>query len=100
MGGGRVASVVVEEIVGGEGGRVRGVGLRVEEREMISRELAGGLSCRAIAVVLGRHQSVVSREVARHGGRGSYRAVAAQECADRGRGRPKERVLAVNTLPS
>lgn len=37
--------------------------MRVEEREMISRELAGGLSCRAIAVVLGRHQSVVSREV-------------------------------------
>lgn len=63
---------------------------------MISRELAGGLSCRAIAVVLGRHQSVVSREVARHGGRGSYRAVAAQECADRDRGRPNERVLVEN----
>jgi len=64
---------------------------------MISRQLAGGLSCRAIAVVLGRHQSVVSREVARHGGRGSYRALAAQERADRDRGRPKDRVLAVNT---
>ncbi len=75
---------------------MRGVVLRVEEREMISRELAGGLSCRAIAVVLGRYQSVVSREVARHGGRGSYRAVAAQECADRDRGRPKERVLVAN----
>jgi IS30 family transposase len=76
---------------------VRGVGLCAEEREMISRQLAGGLSCRAIAVVLGRHQSVVSREVARHGGRGSYRALAAQERADRDRGRPKDRVLAVNT---
>jgi len=75
---------------------VRGVVLRVEEREVISRELAGGLSCRAIAVVLGRHQSVVSREVDRHGGRGSYRAVAAQECADRDRGRPNERVLVEN----
>ena len=75
---------------------MRGVVLRVEEREVISRELAGGLSCRAIAVVLGRHQSVVSREVDRHGGRGSYRAVAAQECADRDRGRPNERVLVEN----
>ncbi len=44
--------------------------MRVEEREVISRELAGGLSCRAIAVVLGRHQSVVSREVDRHGAGG------------------------------
>jgi len=47
-------------------------------------------------VVLGGHQSVVSREVARHGGRESYRAVAAQERADRDRGRPKERVLVAN----
>ncbi len=72
MGGERVASAVVDGLWW-RGGPVRGVGLCAEEREMISRQLAGGLSCRAIAVVLGRHQSVVSREVARHGGRGSYR---------------------------
>jgi len=42
---------------------------------------------------LGRHHSVVSREVARNGGRGCYRAVAAEERARGLRARPKEHRL-------
>ena len=51
--------------------------LTAVEREDISRGLAGGLSCRAIAASLGRSPSSVSREVARHGGRTDYRAAEA-----------------------
>lgn len=65
----------------------------MEEREIISRELAGGSSCRRIGSVLGRDHSVISREVARHGGRSRYRAVDAQERAVIGRARPKQRRL-------
>jgi len=72
---------------------VRGVELRVEEREIISRELAGGSSCRRIGVLLGRDHSVVSREVARNGGRSRYRAIQGQEKAVVGRARPKQRLL-------
>ncbi|WP_352231662.1 helix-turn-helix domain-containing protein, partial [Actinokineospora sp. NBRC 105648] len=49
--------------------------LTLAEREEISRGLAESLEYREIAVLIGRGPSVVSREVARHGGREGYRAV-------------------------
>src|SRR6266851_7826120 len=53
------------------------VALMLDEREEISRGIAGGESIRRIAASLGRSPSTVSREVARHGGRRSYRATEA-----------------------
>ncbi|MBV9160727.1 MAG: helix-turn-helix domain-containing protein [Pseudonocardiales bacterium] len=55
--------------------------LTVEERELISRELAKKSSHRSIAKVLGRHHSVISREIHRNGGDDHYRAVVAEERA-------------------
>jgi IS30 family transposase len=50
-------------------------------------------SCRVIAGRLGRNHTVVSREIARNGGRDSYRSGAAQDQTDRRRTRPKLRKL-------
>ncbi|WP_342663438.1 helix-turn-helix domain-containing protein, partial [Actinokineospora enzanensis] len=50
--------------------------LGVEERETISRELRAGRSLRCIGRLLGRHHSVIAREVARNGGREGYRAAS------------------------
>ena len=75
---------------------MRGVELSEGDREVISRELAKGESFRAIAGLLGRDHSVISREVARNGGRGKYRAVHAQRRAGACRSRPKSRVLERN----
>jgi IS30 family transposase len=75
---------------------VRGVELCADEREIISRELASGASCRAIGRLLSRNHSVVSREVERNGGRESYRAVGAQRRADANRTRPRSRILETN----
>ena len=55
--------------------------LSLVEREEISRGLAAGLSLRAIAAGLGRAPSTVSREVAAHGGRRTYRAAPADQRA-------------------
>jgi IS30 family transposase len=63
--------------------------LTLADREEISRGLAVGLEYKEIAVLIGRNSSVVSRDVARHGGRAGYRAVAADETAAAGRSRPK-----------
>ena len=52
--------------------------LTFADREEISRGLAEGLTLRAIATVIGRPVSTVSREVARNGGRQGYRAYAAE----------------------
>jgi transposase, IS30 family len=41
----------------------------LSDREEISRGLAEGLPYKEIAVRLGRDPSVISRDVARHGGR-------------------------------
>src|SRR5215204_6238449 len=67
--------------------------LRVEEREVISRELSRGESARFIAASLGRHHSAISREIGRNGGRDDYRAVDAQARCDEQRARPRERKL-------
>jgi transposase, IS30 family len=50
--------------------------LTLAEREEISRGLAHGHSLRRIACSLGRAPSTVSREIARNGGSGPYRAAA------------------------
>ena len=71
--------------------------LTLTDREEISRGLAEGLEYKEIARLLDRNPSVVSRDVARHGGRGQYRAVTADESAAAGRQRPK--VYAVDRSP-
>src|SRR5262245_21317745 len=63
--------------------------LTLADRDEISRGLAENLQYKQIAVLIGRNPSVVSRDVARHGGRSAYRAVAADEAAMAGRSRPK-----------
>jgi IS30 family transposase len=74
--------------------RRRADGLRMEEREEISRGLAAGQSLRRIAQTLGRQPSTVSREVARGGGRRRYRAASADARAWEAARRPKPCLLA------
>jgi transposase, IS30 family len=63
--------------------------LTLVDREETSRGLAEGLEYQETARLINRKPSVVSRDVARHGGRAGYRAVAADESAAAGRQRPK-----------
>jgi IS30 family transposase len=63
--------------------------LSLAEREEISRGVVAGESCRAIARRIGRATSTVSRELAGHGGRTSYRACTADQAAWRDARRPK-----------
>jgi len=72
---------------------MRGAPLRVEERDDILRGVVAELSARKIAAGLGRDPSVVSREIARNGGRDNYRVYAAQERFEALRARPKLRKL-------
>jgi IS30 family transposase len=67
--------------------------LRVEEREVVSRELCRGRSARFIGTLLGRHHSAVSREIDRNGGRDGYRAVDAQARCEAMGLRPRARKL-------
>ena len=55
--------------------------LSLAEREEISRGVAAGASLRSIAARLGRAPSTISRELRRNGGRGGYRATAANRRA-------------------
>jgi len=55
--------------------------LTLAEREEISRGVVAGRSVRAIASLLGRAPSTVSREVNRNGGRRRYRANTADQAA-------------------
>src|SRR3954462_401775 len=71
--------------------------LMLADREEISRGLAESLEYTEIGLRLGRDSSVISREVARHGGRERYRAAAAHEAACAGRERPK--LFAVERSP-
>lgn len=72
--------------------------LTLNEREEISRGIAVGRSARQIAASIGRSNSTVSREIARHGGRSRYRATEAESRAwDKAR-RPQQCKLAANTV--
>jgi transposase, IS30 family len=70
--------------------------LSLAEREEISRGLAAGVSLRTIAARSRRAPSTISREIARHGGRHSYRAIAADERAWQRARRPKRCKLAIS----
>src|SRR6202163_541048 len=69
--------------------------LTLAEREDISRGIASGSSIREIASGLQRPVSTVSREGARHGGRGLYRASEADRQAWESALRPKVCLLAI-----
>jgi IS30 family transposase len=70
--------------------------LTLGEREEVSRGLVNGHSLRWIAAGLGRAPSTVSREVARNGGPGPYRAEASDRQAWRRALRPKACKLATH----
>lgn len=75
-----------------------GRGLSLEERIEIQSGTREGLSQREIARRIGRCQSVVSRELARHAGAdGSYYAAPAELAAQQARRRPKP--FKLNTNP-
>jgi len=76
--------------------RRRASALTLFEREEISRALAQGRALGAIATALGRAPSTISREVAAGGGRGSYRAITADEAAWVRARRPQPCLLARN----
>jgi IS30 family transposase len=67
--------------------------LTLEDREEISRGLAINLENKDIAASIGRSESVVLREINRHGGRHGYRAVRADTEAREARSRPKDRKI-------
>lgn len=70
--------------------------LTLSEREEISRSIVDGQSIRSIAKRLGRSPSTVSRELARNGGRETYRANTADQAAWDRATRPKVCKLVVN----
>ena len=72
--------------------------LTLPEREDISRRIASGSSMRAIAKLLDRAASPVSREVRRHGGRSEYRANKADDQAWKSALRPKPCLLAMQEI--
>lgn len=67
--------------------------LTLLDREEISRGIAESLEYSQIAARIGRDASIVSREIARHGGRDGYRATTAHRTAARHRARPKPRAV-------
>ena len=70
--------------------------LSLVEREEISRGIAAGMSTRALARMLGRAPSTISREIRRHGGRTLYRASGADARAWQRATRPKRCRLATH----
>jgi transposase, IS30 family len=74
----------------------RGILLDLTAREQIARGIDRKLTATAIGRKLGRHQSVISREILRNGGRDAYSAISAQHRADRLRARPQARKLESN----
>lgn len=71
----------------------RGRPLDPMERAMIALGIQRRMSCREIGRWMGRDHSVISREIARNGGRENYWALRAQRWADQLRKRPKERKI-------
>jgi IS30 family transposase len=74
------------------------VRLSMAEREEISRGLASGHSIRAVAGLVGRAPSTISREVNANGGRRRYRAARADQAAWARAARPKLCKLAGNRV--
>jgi IS30 family transposase len=72
--------------------------LTLREREEISRGVAAGRSARRIAARLDRSPSTITRELARHGGRGRYRAAEADLRAWQHARRPQRSKLARHPL--
>ena len=72
--------------------------LSAGEREEISRGLACGVTCRQIAVRIGRCHTTVSREVRNNGGKDGYRAGDADRMAWQRARRPKPAKLATNAV--
>lgn len=72
---------------------MRGCALTIEDRDEILRGICENLSGRLIAVRLGRDASVISREIARNGGRGNYRVHSAHWRFESLKLRPKLRKL-------
>ena len=70
--------------------------LSLTEREEISRGVAAGESSAVIGGRLGRAGSTISRELARNGGRGRYRAYRADQLAWERARRPQACKLAAN----
>ncbi len=70
--------------------------LTLSEREEISRGLVARRSIRAIATIVGRSPSTVSREISRNGGPARYRAAAADAQAWARARRPKRCKLALS----
>ena len=70
--------------------------LTLAEREETSRSVAAGQSIRAIAKLVGRAPSTVSREIKRNGGREGYRASQADQAAWNRASRPKACKLVEN----
>ncbi len=70
--------------------------LQLTQREEIMLGVARGDTNAAIARVVGCHPSTVGREIARNGGRGSYRAWAAEKSTQARAKRPKSEKLALN----
>lgn len=70
--------------------------LSFSEREEISRGIAAGDSIRAIASIISRSPSTVSREISRNGGYDDYRATVAEQAAWDRALRPKPCKLACN----
>jgi IS30 family transposase len=69
------------------------VPLRLFEREEIRAGIERGESVTAMASRLDRHRCTMSAELSRNGGRGRYRAAAAQARADAERARPNTPIL-------
>lgn len=92
-------SMAIRRLLGKCGGirpfprRRRASHLTEAEREDISRGIAAGSSARTIADHLDRSPSTISREIARNGGRESYRAVDADRAAYTRAQRPKPAAL-------
>lgn len=67
-----------------------------DDREETSRGIAEQAEGKTIAARIGRCPSVISRDIARHGGRRSYRATVAARVAVGSRRRPKTRKIDAN----
>ncbi|SMY05204.1 Transposase and inactivated derivatives, IS30 family [Brevibacterium sp. 239c] len=76
----------------------RPTSLTLTDREEISRGIAAGRSIRNIAEGLGRSPSTISREIRRNKGQKTYRAVDANDRAQRRRHRPQRLKLQKNPV--